>query len=212
MDENLSFLLYLAGKAGLFDSLKTSTIKISKDAGVSQQTVSRKLRELESLELIKRQASPEGIVIALDEKGIKLLEKNYGALKNIFEQKIQKLTGTVEKGLGEGSYYVSIYKKHIQEKLGFAPFIGTLNLSVNKAQAKNFLMQLKKIKIHGFQTKSRTFGAIDCYKVKISDKLDGAVIIPERTNHDESILEVIAPVSLRKKFNLIEGNKITLTK
>lgn len=211
MDENIGFLIYLAGKSGLFDSLKTSTMSISKERGISQQTVSRKLRELENLKLIKRQASPEGIIIDFDEKGIKLLESNYGALKNIFEQKTQKLTGKVERGLGEGSYYVNVYAKMIHDKLGFKPFIGTLNLSVNKAQAKNFLLQSRKTKIHSFQTKSRTFGAIGCYEIMINNEVQGAIIIPERTNHDESVLEIIAPVSLRKKFSLSDGSKLNLS-
>ena len=36
------------------------------------------------------------------------------------------------------------------------------------------------------------------------------IILPERTSHSEDILEIIAPVYLRKALKINEGDKITI--
>ena len=47
-------------------------------------------------------------------------------------------------------------------------------------------------------------------KVKINGKILGAVIFPDRTNLPPDTAEVIAPINLRKKFELKDGDKIAL--
>ena len=43
------------------------------------------------------------------------------------------LSGIVVKGLGEGSFFMSMghYKKEIKKKLGFNAYEGTLNIKIN---------------------------------------------------------------------------------
>ncbi len=55
MDYNhLELLMYLADKSKLFIPLETSTNRIASDLKTSQQTISRKLREMEKQALIIR--------------------------------------------------------------------------------------------------------------------------------------------------------------
>ena len=209
--EYLELLHYTAKNGGLFGNLKSSTIKIAKELGVSQQTISRKLREMHSLGLIKRDASPEGLTISLDEGGREFLKQNFIFLKNTFSGKTNELEGTVEAGDGEGRFYVSLlqYQKQFKEKLNFNPYPGTLNLRVDKEEALHFLSTLQKININGFATKERAFGALSCYKIKVNS-IEAAIVVPERTRHSLDIIEIIAAVHLRDKLKLKDDDKIKI--
>lgn len=203
----LDLLMYTAKRKGLFNALNSSTSRIANDLNVSQQTISRKLREMENLELIKRDVSPNGLSVSIVGKGRALLKKNYLELKLIFKEKKLMLKGIVEKGIGEGKYYMSMkqYQQQFKSKLGFDAYPGTLNLKVNKVEAMTFLSNIEPIIIDGFSTKSRTYGSLSCYKIKVND-INGAIIIPKRTRHEEEILEIIASIYLREKLNLKDGD------
>ena len=212
MYEYLELLTYIAKKEGLFGSLKTSTLGISKELAISQQTISRKLREMENKGLIKRIASPNGMVISLDNKGREFLQKNYQQLSNVFKAKKTSITGTIKRGIGEGAYYVSQaqYQKQFKAKLGFNPYQGTLNIRINREELAQFLANKEKNEIDGFSTKTRTFGSITAYRIKINN-IEASIVIPERTRHAEDIIEVIAPVNLRDSLKLDGKSKVKLS-
>ncbi|MEM2081825.1 MAG: DUF120 domain-containing protein, partial [Candidatus Bathyarchaeia archaeon] len=123
------------------------------------------------------------------------------------------LEGTVFTGLGEGAYYIlkEPYRKQFIEKLGFDPYPGTLNLKLTtdydqKARAE--LEAYPAIEIQGFKNEDRTFGLVKCYPAKIDNKVKGALVFALRSHYDKSVLEVIAPVYLRKQLNLKDGHKV----
>jgi len=212
MHEYLELLLYITKKEGLFGSLKSSTLQISKELDISQQTISRKLREMENKGLITRLASPNGLTISLDNKGRELLQNNYQQLSQLFKTKKTSIQGIIQKGIGEGAYYVSQkqYQQQFKEKLNFNPFPGTLNLKINKEELAQFLANKQKINISSFTTKTRTFGQLTAYKVKTSN-IEASIVIPERTRHAEDIIEVIAPINLRDELKLKEEDKVKLS-
>jgi len=212
MYEYLELLTYIAKKEGLFGSLKSSTLRISKEIGISQQTISRKLREMENKGLIKRSASPNGLIVNLDDKGRKFLQKNYQKLSQIFKTKKTAIIGVVKKGIEEGAYYVSQkqYQQQFKSKLGFNAFPGTLNLQINKEELAQFLANKEEIEINGFTTKTRSFGSITAYKTRINN-IQAAIVKPERARHPEDIIEIIAPVSLREELKLNDNEKIKLS-
>ena len=208
----LEMLMYIAKKAGVFKALETSTIQIAKELKTSQQTVSRKLRDMENLALIKRTATQKGLLIQLDDKGRTFLKEHYAELGSIFAEK-QELTGIITKGIGEGRYYVSLdgYQKQFKEKLGFKAYPGTLNLRVKRPEALEFISSLKPVAINGFETKDRTFGKLSAYKIKINSTT-GAIIVPERSRHEEDIIEAIAPVNLKQKLKLKDNSRLRIQK
>ncbi len=212
MYEHMELLLYIAKKEGLFGSLNSSTLRISKELGISQQTISRKLREMEDISLIKRDVSPNGMRVSLNDKGREFLQKNYLELRQVFESKKAVICGSVGGGIGEGAYYVSQkrYQQQFKAKLGFNAFPGTLNLQVNKEELAQLLANKELIEIEGFRTKTRTFGALSCYKIKMKDN-DAAIVRPERARHPADIVEIIAPVNLRQSLKLDEGDKAKIS-
>ncbi len=210
-DEQL--LLSLALQIGLHGKLSTSTAKISASFGGSQQTISRKLRRLKAAGLILLEATPSGCSLSLTKKGIELLNQRFLSLKLLFEPgKRASLSGTVKDGLGEGRYYVSRppYLKEFRERLGFKPFFGTLNLTVEPAILRQFLAGKQPIEVPGFTTEERSFGKIKAFRVLVQGKQKAALIFPERTGHPENEIEVIAPVNLRKRFRLKQGSLVSL--
>lgn len=217
--EELPLLIYIANKIGLNKNEVLSTVEISEDMDFSQQTASRKMQELEDAGLIKKEYSPEGLRIGLTDKGANLLKENFKLMKKIFDKplskKNNKIIGMVTSGIGEGKFYVQIqkYNEEFKRLLGKKPFPGTLNLVVDKDDYKEFLLARDPIKIEGFKTNERTFGWINCYRIKLQKnnrQIDAIITIPERTSHPENVAEIIATVYLRKELNVNDNDKIEI--
>ena len=119
---------------------------------------------------------------------------------------MNKLKGKIITGLGEGQYYISRdgYRKQFNLKLGFDPSPGTLNL---KLAAPFTQTGANSIEIEGFVEENGTFGGCKCYRVMIGD-IKGAIVRPERSNYPPNLIEVIAPVNLRKALNLSDGDEL----
>ncbi|MDO8627316.1 MAG: DUF120 domain-containing protein [Candidatus Diapherotrites archaeon] len=211
MSSNFELLIKIADKNSLYGKAFISTSQLAKKLDLSQQSVSRKLIELENSGLITRKPGTKGINLKLTEKGIKTLKEKYFDLKELFESKSTELTGTLISGQGEGSYYIKIYNSLFEKFLGFKAFPGTLNLQVDELKAKKFLQTLEEIYIPEFKDQNRTFGGVKCFLAEIK-KQKIAILIPDRTRYGPELLEIISPENLRKKFKLSEGKKITITK
>ncbi|MEE9323915.1 MAG: DUF120 domain-containing protein, partial [Candidatus Aenigmarchaeota archaeon] len=112
---------------------KVTTAALAGKLGSSQQTISRKIRELENNGLIHRTSHHKGQIITLTEKGTKFLRKRFLELRDIMDySKGEGISfgGHLVSGSGEGRYYVSQNEYFLQfhDKLGFRPFLGTLNI------------------------------------------------------------------------------------
>ncbi len=192
--------------------IKISSKEFADKIEQSLQTAARKLKELEDNGLIERTINKDGQFIVITEKGKKILYKEYLDLKRIFEG-VEKvcIKGKIVSGVGEGKYYVGLegYKKQFVEKLGFSPFLGTLNIKISKEQMyfRRVLDEEEGILIEGFKTADRTFGDVKAFKCRI-DGVEGALIFPQRTHYNKEIIEVIAPVNLREKLGLKDGDEV----
>jgi riboflavin kinase len=195
---------------------KISTEYLAEKLGASQQTASRYLIELDNKGWIKRTVTPEGCLIKITDAGHKELQKLYSNLRFLIEAAYPPsitLEGTVFSGLGEGAYYISLesYRKQFMEKLGFDPYPGTLNLKLTTdydTKARSELEAYPAVEIEGFKNENRTFGHVKCYPVIIENKVKGALISALRTHYDASVIELIAPVFLRKHLKLKDGHKV----
>lgn len=195
----------------------TSPTELAKTLEVSQQTTSRHLIELEREGYITRHTSIKGIEVKISEKGRKKLREVYLTLKAAIDTipSIIIIEGTITSGLGEGAYYISQkqYKIQFQRNIGFTPYSGTLNIQVSPSELakKKELETFPPILIQGFERRNRLFGDVRCYPVRINDSIDGAIIMIDRTHHNDSVIEVIAPVHLRSELKLEDGERISLT-
>ena len=213
---DLFTLLKLAEMGAHRRTTKISTEYLAEKLGIAQQTASRYLIELEKKGWIKRTITPDGSLIRIDDAGIKELQKLHSNLRLWIEATYPPsvtLEGTVFTGLGEGAYYTSkeIYRKQFIEKLGFEPYPGTLNLKLTTDYDLKTRMELEAypaVEIQGFKNEDRTFGVVKCYPAVIGNKVKGAIISALRSHYDTSVLELIAPVNLRKQLKLKDGQKL----
>ena len=194
--------------------IQISSSSFAKHISSSAQTASRRLQALERDGLISRTILPaSGQRIMMTKKGRDILRNECYEYQKIFapaENEI-KLQGSTITGLGEGQYYVSIegYRTQFRDKLGFAPYPGTLNLMLTDQSIvlKKKLDESEGISINGFQSRQRTFGGGKCFRAMI-DKIKGAVILPDRSHYPDEVLEAIAPENLRESLHLKDGDMV----
>lgn len=213
---HLFTLLKLAEMGAHRRTAKISTDYLAGKLGTSQQTASRYLIELDNMGWIRRTMTPDGCLIHITDLGVKELKKLYSNLRFLMEAAYppsMTLEGTVFTGLGEGAYYISMeqYRKQFMEKLGFDPYAGTLNLKLTTdydIKTRSELEAYPAVEIEGFKDENRTFGNVKCYPAIIENKVKGAIVSALRSHYDASIVEVIAPVPLRKHLKLKDGHKV----
>ena len=214
--QHIQTLLKLADMGAHRRIAKISTEYLSERMGISQQTASRYLIELERKSWIQRIKTPEGSLIKIADLGMEEIQKLYAHLRFLVEATHPPsvtLEGIVFEGLGEGAYYITreVYRKQFIERLGFDPYPGTLNLKLSTEYDLKTRAELETypaIEIQGFKNENRTFGLVKCYPAKINNKIKGALISAMRSHYDTSVLEIIAPVYLRKQLRLRDGQKV----
>lgn len=216
MDEELWFTLFeIALMGGCEGAVDVSSTQLASRLKVSQQTAARRLKQLEKEGLIVREISTKGQNVRVTDEGVRRLFEVYVGLKRIFEEKVKtiRIRGEVFSGMKEGRYYMSVegYRKRFEEKLGFTPYPGTLNLklkSYHDMQARKLLEAYPGIVIEEFEEGGRTFGRVKCFKALIEDRIEGSVLLINRTHYGEDVIEVISPVFLREALNIKDGDNV----
>lgn len=209
--------LLLSGAKNNFVELTTN--EIAKKIKRSQQLASKELLDLEFFGCIKRNKKSKKYTIKVTEKGYQKVYDLFLFLKTAIEsfKHIIDFEGHIITGMGEGAYYMSLkgYKQQFKEKLGYEPYPGTLNIKLNSmlfVEAKKEMLKYPAIKIEGFSDQSRTFGWVKCYPAYINDSrnINSSILILERTHYDDSIIELIAPFSIKEQFSLKNGDYVKL--
>lgn len=121
-----------------------------------------------------------------------------------------KLLGKIVSGIGKGTFFMSqdFYKAQFQEKVHFTPFEGTLNLKID-SDSINSMKTLPKNKfglIHG----EGKFGDVKYIEANINNEINGALVFPAKSEHDEDVLEFITDKNLRKQFQFMDGDEVTI--
>lgn len=209
--------LLLCGAKNNFVELTTN--EIAKKIKRSQQLASKELLDLEFFGCIKRNKKSKKYTIKVTEKGYQQVYDHFLFLKTAVEsfKHVIDFEGHIITGMGEGAYYMSLdgYKKQFKEKLGYEPYPGTLNIKLNSmlfVEARKEMLKYPSINIEGFSDQSRTFGWVKCYPASINDSknINSSILILERTHYDDSIIELIAPFSIKEQFSLKNGDYVKL--
>ena len=103
-----------------------------------------------------------------------------------------KIDGEVTTGLGKAAYFLSqeFYTREFRKNLGFVPYPGTLNVIVSEEH----LDEINEIKnsCENIIKPDEGFGAVKYIKAVLNDEINGAIVFPAKTTHDENYLEFIA--------------------
>jgi len=120
-----------------------------------------------------------------------------------------ELPGRVFTGQGEGRKYVELawVKQQVKEKLYFDPYPGTLNLRLNEESMKRRVLLEKRSRLRLCQSEGYCTGLL--FKASVEGVSCG-VVIPQVENYSENLLEVVAPVNLRQKLRLGDGDLVTV--
>ena len=235
--DELAALKAVALAGGLHET-KVSCAALGEDLDASAQTASRRLQRLEEAGLIDREVVGDGQWVSVTEAGESRLRGEYADYRRLFEEESDlTLAGVVTSGMGEGRHYITLegYMEQFRTRLGYEPFPGTLNVELEEASVRRRgeLVGIEAIDIDEWADEDRTYGAATCYGVTVvaesdadgvadgddADDADDAaereyggahVIVPDRTHHDDSQLEVIAPVKLRDELDLVDGETVRL--
>lgn len=123
------------------------------------------------------------------------------------------ITGKVVSGAGEGAYFTQIdwVQQQCDEKLGFKPYPGTLNLEIFKEflPAVEMLDQQKGIELISPDPK---FCNAMVFKASLGD-VNGAIIFPEEKVrvHPKNIVEIIAPLNIKASLKVEDGDSLKIT-
>ncbi|HID73081.1 TPA: CTP-dependent riboflavin kinase, partial [Candidatus Micrarchaeota archaeon] len=108
------------------------------------------------------------------------------------------IVGRVVSGLGDGRKFISMpqYSEGLERTLGAAPFPGTLNLRLERAES---LEEHTPVHIGGFREDGRDFGGLMLYRCRVNG-INCAVVVPEKTGYGRDTLEIASPLELRKEL------------
>lgn len=123
-----------------------------------------------------------------------------------------KLAGIIQDGFQKAQSFLGLpaYQERLLNHLGFLPFSGTLNLAVNETDWKQIMQFAHKKTESDFVQNNRLLGGFDLYKIGLVDHSIGAIIVPHKTRHGPQIVEIVAPFSIKRKFNLKKGSHFSI--
>lgn len=121
-----------------------------------------------------------------------------------------KFSGKVFSGKGGGKKFLELQwvKRQINAILGFTPYAGTLNIRLSDESVTRRKLLGKAASMTVYPAEGYRNGKL--FKASIGT-LECAIVIPEVAGYPENVLEIIAPVNLREKFQLADGDDITVT-
>lgn len=211
--DRLSLLQLLADRGAAHAAVVVTSQELGHALGISQQSADRHLVALEHARLVERTIAQRRQRVTLTSDGLSVLRREYHAYRRIFEGPARlRFSGVVASGLGEGRYYLSQpgYLLQFNERLGYAPYPGTLNVRLRPEEFVRVgsVRDWKGIRIDGFQASGRTFGGATCYTARLSGR-SSHLIVPDRTHHKD-VIEFIAPEFLREALHVKDGDEVTV--
>lgn len=135
-------------------------------------------------------------------------------LKLAFSLSAMTLSGNVTTGLGNGAYYIGMeeYQERFYDVLGFHPFPGTLNLEVDTEQRTLFEAVINPDHIDAPIVDGSRLSDVAVFPVTIQNQngsdIDGALLRLEKTDHPDSIAEIVSRVNLRETLNVEDGDTV----
>ena len=121
-------------------------------------------------------------------------------------------SGTVRSGLGEGARFTTLpwAAAAFRAALGYELHPGTLNLQMEQGAPWDALRQ-RLAAITGIAiVPPPGFCAAKCFRVRLAQRVDAALVIPDVADYPPDKAELVAPVSLRSALALADGDRVEL--
>jgi riboflavin kinase, archaea type len=132
----------------------------------------------------------------------------------------RKITGIVFSDLGQAASFMALewVQKILQQKVGFAPYAGTLNLRLTSPRGIARWKELKQV-MRGVDIAppDPSICRARCYPARIEtarENIEGggrvAVLVPEVKDYPADKLEIIAPFHVKNSLGIDDGHTLTL--
>jgi len=215
--QHILTLSYLLSKGAKHNYVTVTTSLLGKNIKKSQQAASKHLLELEQNQFVERIINGRNISVRITAKGFSEMVKLAAVLQKSLDSfpSHVELKGVLVSGMGEGAYYMALkgYTKQFKLKIGYVPFPGTLNVRLDQKTHQEAIKQfetLDGIKIKSFSDGKRSYGWVKCFPAKLNNSINCELIMLERTHHDDSVVELISKICLRKTGKLKDGSKVSI--
>lgn len=205
-------LVPLVEFGGLYGYVRLSGSSLGSLLGISQQAASRKLIKATEAGFVVKREAPFGFEYMISEKARRQLSEFFEILDRRPEN--VRIKAKVFSGVGEGRFFLELrgYRKQFEQIYGFKPYPGTLNLRAKQNVLQVFKPFPTKI-VNGFRTGGRVYGLVLSYKAKLhfnGQTQECVAVFPQISRYGDEIVEVIAPMNLRKKLGLADGDEVEL--
>ncbi len=119
------------------------------------------------------------------------------------------LDGKIISGQGNGKKYLALpwVKQQIEEKLGFTPYLGTLNLKLSGESVKH----RKLLETTGAKIRPAEGYCIGLLFRAAIGETECSIVIPQIEDYPKNLLEIIAAVDLREFLHLNDGDAVAVT-
>jgi riboflavin kinase len=120
--------------------------------------------------------------------------------------------GQTVTGIGVGSRFIGMewVREQILEKLGFDPYLGTLNVRIDEETSRRYHSLLEGREGILIEPLDECYYRGKCYRSRINDRVDGAIVVPIVPDYPADLVEIIAPVNLRERLGLRDGSEVTV--
>ncbi len=125
----------------------------------------------------------------------------------------EQFDGAVVSGVSEGAYFVRLdwVRSAIRRLAGFDPYPGTLNLRLLNADSLPRWRKIRKDAGVSLASPEPESCGGRLVPALVEDRIQAAVVVPDVTRYGEELLEIIAPVHLRTRLGLQDGDLVRLT-
>jgi riboflavin kinase len=121
-----------------------------------------------------------------------------------------RLVGKLFSGHGEGRKFLSLtwVQQQMHEKLGFHPYLGTLNLRLDEESTPQRKLLKKEVALGACTSQGYCEGLL--FKATVNG-VPCSVVFPQIENYPVDKLEVVAEMNLRQRLRLHDGDEVAVT-
>ena len=123
-----------------------------------------------------------------------------------------RIKGKVTSGTGRAVKFLSLdwVQSQIKEKFGFFPYKGTLNLALDERTSENYRIYALRHPGILVEPVVEGYSSGKFFSVRIDGRIDGAIVIPQVLGYPRDLVEIIAPVYLRDRIGLKDGDEVAI--
>lgn len=127
------------------------------------------------------------------------------------------MSGIIFSDLGQAASFMALdwVQAALKECLGYNPFPATLNVRPKAAQDAEVWQRVRDQSAGvPLAPAADGFCSARLYPIAllgqiVQDKIAGAILLPEVENYPQDKIEIVAPVRLKEKFGLRDGDQLT---